>query len=556
MKTFDAIIIGAGFGGMCLLHKLREAGLRVKVFDSAGDVGGTWYWNRFPGATTDVEAVEYSYSFSKEIQQEWKWSSRYASQPELLRYAKFVAHKLDLYRDIQFETRVRSANYDESRNEWLIETHRNERFAARFCVMATGILSVPKKPDIPGIDVFEGGQLHTARWPVEPVSFKGKRVGIIGTGSTGIQCIPIIAREAEHLYVFQRTPNFSIPLRNGPLPEAYEQSVKSNYDVWRRMERESNTGWVAVDFEPREPDRRSALEVTQTERTAEYEFRWQSGGLCFYNSFKDLFTDEQANRTVAEFVRGKIRETVRDPAVAEILAPRDYFFGAKRLCADTNYFDTFNRANVTLVDVSKSPITAFTQSAVCTDNASYDIDSIVFATGFDAVTGAMKGIDIVGTGGRALRDRWKNGPKTYLGLMSAGFPNMFIIGGPGSAFSNYFVNIEVNAEWITECIRKMRAHGHARIQTSPEWEVAWHQAMNDVSDRTLFPKSAAETWFLHREAPGKPRTALMYLGGVRRFVSKLKSVAEKGYEGFTFDSGSSRFNEPEPEVAQVQCEGK
>ncbi|HSV83157.1 MAG TPA: NAD(P)/FAD-dependent oxidoreductase [Ramlibacter sp.] len=554
VNRFDAIIIGAGFGGMCLLHKLREAGLRVLAFDTASDVGGTWYWNRFPGATTDVESVEYSYSFSDEIQQEWSWSSRYASQPELLRYARYVAEKLNLYKDIQFETRVRSAIYDEIGNEWLIETHRNERFAARFCVMATGILSVPKKPAIEGIDLFEGEQLHTARWPLEPVSFKGKRVGIIGTGSTGIQCIPHIAREAEHLYVFQRTPNFSIPLRNGPLPPEYEKSVKANYDKWRRMERRSNTGWIAVDFEPRESDRRSALEVTEEERKAEYEFRWRSGGLCFYNSFKDLFTDKDANESVAEFVRSKIRETVRNPAVAELLVPKEYFFGAKRLCADTNYFETYNRANVTLVDVNRSPITGFTPTAVHTGEASYEIDSMVFATGFDAVTGAMKSIDIVGAGGCSLRERWKNGPKTYLGLMSAGFPNMFMIGGPGSAFANYFVNIEANAEWITECIRMMRAHGHTRIQTAPEWEAAWHQTMNNASNRTLFPSSSSETWFLHREAPGKPRSALMYLGGVKHFVSKLAAVAENGYEGFTFDCESSRPDERSAEWRKASAE--
>lgn len=552
IRRFDAIIIGAGFGGMCLLHKLRDMGLRVRVFDSAGDVGGTWYWNRFPGATTDVESVEYSYSFSPEIQQEWKWSTRYAHQPELLRYAKYVAEKLNLYEDIQFDTRVRSAIYDESRSEWLIETHLNERFAARFCVMATGILSVPKNPAIKGIDLFEGEQFHTARWPFEPVSFKGKRVGIIGTGSTGIQCIPLIAQEAEHLYVFQRTPNFSIPLRNGPLPPEYEKSVKANYDEWRRMERKSNTGWVSVDFQPREPNRLSAVEVTEEERRAEYELRWRSGGLCFYNSFKDLFIDKEANETVADFVRMKIRETVRDPAVAELLAPKGYFFGAKRLCADTNYFETYNRSNVTLIDVNRTPITEFTQTAVRAGESSYQIDSMVFATGFDAVTGAMKSIDIIGAGGCSLRDRWKQGPKTYLGLMSAGFPNMFIIGGPGAPFANYFVNIEVNAEWISECIRKMRAQGHTRIETAPEWEAAWHQTMNDATDKTLFPSSSSETWFLHRETPGGPKTALMYLGGVKRFISILGAVTGRGYEGFTFDSGSSRSDERDAEVAQYQ----
>jgi cyclohexanone monooxygenase len=548
-RRLDAIIVGAGFGGLCLLHKLREAGLHVRVFDAATDVGGTWYWNRFPGATTDVEAVEYSYSFSEEIQQEWKWSSRYANQAELLRYAQFVAKKLDLYRDIQLGTRVRSAIYDETSNEWLIETNQNERFAARFCVMATGILSVPKRPAIKGIDLFKGQQLHTAQWPHEPVSFKGKRVGIIGTGSTGIQCIPLIAQEAEHLYVFQRTPNFSIPLRNGPMPPEYEKSVKANYRDWRRMERKSNTGWIAVDFAPREPDPRSAIEVTESERRAEYEFRWQSGGLCFYNSFKDLFMDKEANRSVADFVCSKIRETVRDKAVAELLVP-NYFFGAKRLCADTNYFETYNRPNVTLVDVSQSPITEFTSNAVQTREASYEIDSIVFATGFDAVTGAMKSMEIVGAEGCSLRERWKSGPKTYLGLMSAGFPNMFIIGGPGSAFSNYFVNIETNAEWITECMQTMQVRGYTRVQTAQEWEAAWSEAMNEVANRTLFPSSSSQTWFLHREAPGKPTNALMYLGGVKRFVSKLKAVVENGYEGFTFDSGSSPRKERREEFAQ------
>lgn len=552
LRRYDAIIIGAGFGGMCLLHKLREIGLRVRVFDSAGDVGGTWYWNRFPGATTDVESVEYSYSFSPEIQQEWKWSTRYAHQPELLRYAKYVAAKLNLYKDIQLDTRVRSATYDECRNEWAIETHHNERFAAKFCVMATGILSVPKNPEIKGIDLFQGEQFHTARWPFEPVSFKGKRVGIIGTGSTGIQCIPIIAQEAEHLYVFQRTPNFSIPLRNGPLPSAYEKSVKAKYDEWRQMERKSNTGWVAVDFEPREPNRLSALEVTEEERRAEYELRWRSGGLCFYNSFKDLFLDKGANETVADFVRMKIRETVREPAIAELLAPKAYFFGAKRLCADTNYFETYNRANVTLVDVNQSPITEFTPTAVRTGETAYHIDTMVFATGFDAVTGAMKSIEIIGAGGCSLRERWKHGPKTYLGLMTSGFPNMFIIGGPGAPFANYFVNIEVNAEWISGCIGKMRAQGQTRIETAPKWEAAWHQTMNEATDKTLFPSSCSETWFLHRETPGARKTALMYLGGVKRFISILGAVTERGYEGFIFDSVPSRSEDNEVELTHEQ----
>lgn len=531
---FDVVIVGAGFAGLCLLYKLRELGLKVRVYDSAGDVGGTWYWNRFPGATTDVESVEYSYSFSEELQQEWKWSTRYAHQPEILRYARFVAEKFDLYKDIQFNTRVRSVVYDEAANQWRIQTDRGEQVSAQFCVMATGILSIPKKPDYKGIDSFRGAQYHTGRWPHEEVDFASQRVGIIGTGSTGIQCIPIIAQQASHLHVFQRTPNFSIPLRNGPMKPEYEQAVKENYGEWRRRQRNSNTGWIAVDFKPGESDTRNTLDVSHEEREQEYEYRWKSGGLCFYNSFKDMFTNAEANRQVADFVRRKIRETVHDPEVAELLIPKDYHFGTKRLCADTNYYETYNRDNVTLVDVKNSPIEEFTPDGLRVQGVEYKFDSIVFATGFDAVTGAMKSIDIRGRNGCTLNEKWASGPLTYLGLMTSGFPNLFILGGPGSAFSNYFVNIETNAEWIIKCIGEMKRRKYTRIEATAEAEKGWAELLNEVGDRTLFTSTETNTWFVSRQQ-GKGRSVMMYLGGVRKFIKRISVIAENGYEGFRLD---------------------
>jgi cyclohexanone monooxygenase len=525
-QRVDAVVVGAGFAGLYMLYRLRRLGLATRVFEAGEGIGGTWYWNRYPGARCDVESMDYSYSFSEELQQEWHWTERYSSQPEILSYLDHVADRFDLRRDIQLATRVAEAVFDEAAARWSIRTDRGDDISARFCIMATGCLSTPQPPRIEGLETFAGKWYHTGQWPHEGVDFSGLRVGVIGTGSSAIQSIPIIARQAAHLFVFQRTPNFSVPAHNGPLDPVYEQRVKSNYAEFRRQARQSRIGFVVEgnDF--------SALSVSNAERQAEYEARWRRGGLGFNSAFNDLYTDERANDTAAEFFRDKIRAIVRNPKVAEMLMPRDYPIGTKRMCVDTDYYDTFNRANVTLIDIRHAPIEAITPRGLRTSDAEYALDAIVFAIGFDAMTGALLNIDIRGRDGQTLRQKWAAGPRTYLGLAVAGFPNLFIITGPGSpsVLSNMIVSIEQHVDWITDCIAYLRAHGAASIEASAEAEEAWVAHVNQVGDATLFPR--ARSWYTGANIAGKPRVFMPYVGGVGVYRQQCDEVAANCYRGF------------------------
>ena len=528
----DAVVVGAGFAGLYMLHRLRGLGLTARVFEAGSDVGGTWYWNRYPGARCDVESMQYSYAFSEALQQEWRWPERFSAQPDILAYARHVADRLDLRRDISFDTRVTRAVFDETTNRWTVETDRGDRLAARWCVMATGCLSTAREPDLPGRADFRGTTYHTGHWPHEGVDFTGQRVAVIGTGSSAIQAIPEIAKQAAHVTVFQRTPNFSIPSRNGPMDDAYENQWKQRYAALRAQARTMRTG-ILYGLDPLfGVSDRSALEVSPDERERRYAARWAAGGVAFMASFNDLITNQEANDTCADFVRAQIRATVRDPKVAEILAPRDYPIGTKRICVDTGYFETFNRANVTLVDVRAHPIEAITPTGLRTGASGYDVDSIVFATGFDAMTGTLNAIDIRGRTDERLADKWTAGPRTYLGLMTAGFPNLFMITGPGSpsVLSNMIVSIEQHVDWIADWLAHARADGCTAIEPTQEAEDGWVAHVDEVAHRTLYPKAAS--WYMGANIPGKPRVFLPYIGGVGAYREICDDVAAKGYEGF------------------------
>lgn len=530
--ALDVAIVGAGFSGLYMLHKARELGLSARVFESGDDIGGTWYWNRYPGARCDTESMDYSFSFCDKLQQEWSWSERYASQPEILRYIHHIADRFDLRRDIQLNTRVESAVFDNVNNLWEIATDSGSRITARFCVMATGCLSVGQVPNFPGLEQFKGDWYHTGTWPRHEVNFSGKTVGVIGTGSSGVQSIPVIAQQAHHLYVFQRTPNFSIPAWNAPMDPEYERNLKDNYAEFRRVARESRRGYAIPVNE------RSALEAGPEERQREYEARWGRGGLHMLTAFNDLYTDQAANDTAADFVRNKIREIVEDPIVAERLLPHDHPIGMKRICVDTDYYETYNRDNVSLIDLRSSPIEEITASGIRTRDAAYALDSIVFATGFDAMTGALMNIDIRGAGGRTLQDHWAEGPRTYLGIAIEGFPNLFLITGPGSpsVLGNMIVSIEQHVDWISTCIDYLDEHGIDGIRATPEAEAGWVQHVDDVAHSTLYPQ--ANSWYLGVNIPGKPKVFMPYVGGVGRYRQICDQVAAKGYEGFTFVDGS------------------
>jgi cyclohexanone monooxygenase len=522
-SEFDVVVVGAGFAGLFALHRLRDLGFAVRVFEAGSGIGGTWFWNRYPGARCDIESLEYSYQFSPELQQEWEWSERYATQPEILRYLEHVADRFDLRRDIQLDTRVLAAHFDDAAARWSLETERGS-ISARFCIMATGCLSSANVPKFPGIDRFTGATYHTGRWPHEGVDFTGKRVGVIGTGSSAIQSIPLIAEQAAHLTVFQRTPSYSIPAHNRPLDPAEVQRVKSDYADFRRQNSQRPFG---ANFPLNE---HSALQVDSAERASAYESRWQQGGLGFLTSFNDLILDRAANETAAEFVRAKIQSIVRDPAVAAALSPKQVL-GCKRLCVDTGYYDTFNRPNVTLVDVAVTPIEEILPAGLRTSRAAHELDCIVFATGFDAMTGAVFAIDIRGSGGRTLRDKWSAGPRTYLGLGTAGFPNLFLITGPGSpsVLSNMVPSIEQHVNWIAECIAYLRAQGLGRVEATTAAEDAWVAHVNEVANLSLYP--SCNSWYLGANVPGKPRVFMPYLG-FPPYVEKCNDVAAKGYEGF------------------------
>jgi cyclohexanone monooxygenase len=523
---FDVVVVGAGFAGMYMLHRLRELGFSVRVLEAGGGVGGTWYWNRYPGARCDGESMFYSYQFSDPLQQDWVWSERYAAQPEILRYANHVADRFDLRRDIRFDTRVTAATFDDTAVHWLIETEDGARMTARFCIMATGCLSVANKPRFAGMETFAGPIYHTGRWPHEGVDFTGKRVGVIGTGSSAIQAIPVIAAAARQLYVFQRTPNYAIPAWNVPLTDETVRTIKADYPALRARQRATFTGnmWDTRDC--------SALDATPEERRAEYEARWREGGLGFMGAYRDLLYDDDANATAADFVRGKIREIVHDPAVAEMLAPK-YIIGCKRLCVDTGYYETYNRPNVTLVDVSATPIETFTPEGIRVGDELYALDAVVCATGFDAMTGALARIDIRNGRGETLREKWKDGPVSYLGLSVAGFPNIFTITGPGSpsVLTNMIPTIEHHVDWIAECLAHLRARGLNRIEAEPVAEVAWVEHVAATADRSLRP--SCNSWYVGANVPGKPRVFMPYMGGMPAYRRKCDEVVAAGYAGFS-----------------------
>jgi cyclohexanone monooxygenase len=524
-RDFDAVIVGAGFAGLYMLHRLRGMGLRARVLEAGSGVGGTWYWNRYPGARCDVESVQYSFQFSDALQQEWDWSERYAAQPELLAYANHVAERFDLRRDIQFDTRVSRASFDETAGRWVIETSDGVRTTAAFCIMATGCLSSPNLPTFKGLETFEGERYHTGYWPHEEVDFTGRRVAIIGTGSSAVQSIPIIAGQAKHLFVFQRTPNYAIPAHNAPLTPEYRRAIKADYSSLRERARRNMTG---IDFDYSDA---AALETPPEARTREYEARWRRGGLSFLGAYKDLMVDQQANGTAADFVREKIREKVPDPKLAELLSPKNTI-GCKRLCIDIGYYETFNRPNVTLIDVSEAPIEAITREGVEVEGQEYKVDAIVFATGFDAMTGALLKIDIRGRGGLALREKWREGPRTYLGLGIAGFPNLFTITGPGSpsVLTNMLPTIEQHVDWIADTLGYLRKRGLAHIEPSVQAEEDWGAHVGELAGRTL--RYTCGSWYLGVNIPGKPRVFMPYIGGFPRYVEKCNEVAGSGYAGF------------------------
>ena len=534
--VLDVAIIGAGFSGLHMIYKLRSMGMKIRAFETGDGVGGTWYWNRYPGCGSDIESLEYSYGFSEDLQQEWRWSKRYPPQPEIEKYLNHVADRFDLRRDIQFNTRINSAVFDEKSDMWKLTTDKGQVILARFCIMATGLLSAPKPADIPGIKDFAGTVLYTSRWPKEKVDFAGKRVGIIGTGSTAVQAIPLIAAEAGHLTVFQRTPNFTVPLRNGPLDPEYEKMVKSDYSGWRKKQMNSFGGYVSVNFQAVESNPNAAMEVSRDERLKEFEYRWSSGGLCFYTSFKDLLVDPRANEELAEFFREKIRPRIKDPAVADKLLPKGYPILTKRLCADTNYFEAFNRDNVSLVDIRETPIDKLVPEGLQVGGAVHNLDYLIIATGFDAITGALINMDIRGLGGKTIREDWSSGPRTNAGLMTAGFPNMIFTNGPGSCtgFFNPVILVEYQGAWIGDLLESMRKKGFTRVESEREADDKWVAHMREVAAPTLFWNS--NNWFIGANVPGKARVMLLYLGGFKAYRDHTTVIARNGFEGFHFSA--------------------
>jgi len=532
LQHLDALIIGAGFSGMYQLLRLRDH-LRLKalVVEAGDGVGGTWYWNRYPGARCDSESHSYSYYFDDDLVREWEWSERYPAQPEILRYLNHVADRYRLRPDIRLNTRVTAARYDASSNRWLVDTDAGERFSVQFLITAVGCLSAANIPDIPGLSDFAGRWYHTGEWPHEGVDFTGKRVGLIGTGSTGIQAAPVIAESAAHLTVFQRTANYSMPAHNAPLSEEFKQYVREHVDEIRKVMHATTNGHPFTIAE------RSALDTPAEQRDALYEAAWQKGGLQFRGTFKDLLTDQAANDTAAEFIKAKIRQIVKDPVKAAVLSDIDHPFAAKRPPIDTDYFETFNRDNVALVDLRASPIVEITPQGIRTRDAQHPLDIIVFATGFDALTGALLKIEIEGRDGITLRQAWRAGPRNYLGLQVPGFPNLFTITGPGSpsVLCNLPVAIEQHVDWITDCIAHMRDRQLARVEPADEAADRWQQQVQAAADATLLPK-VSHSWYLGANVPGKPRVFMPYAGGMARYREICDEVAGQAYKGFRFSA--------------------
>jgi cyclohexanone monooxygenase len=525
--TVDVVVVGAGFGGLYALHKFRHQGRSVRVFEAAPEVGGTWYFNRYPGARCDVESLDYCYSFSDELQQEWTWTEKYATQPEILSYIKWVADRLDLRSGITFDTRVSSAVFDEDALLWTVTTEGGEKVRSRFVVMATGPLSSPLTPNINGLDSFGGEVYHTAHWPHEGVDFTGKRVAVIGTGSSGIQSIPIIAEQAARLYVFQRTPNYSVPAGNRTLDLDEIKHAKDTYAERRRM------SWRSGGGSPHVAHPKMTMEASPEERRAAFEKRWQLGGVLFSKTFADQMIDMEANDEARKFYEEKVRAVIDDPDVADLLIPNDHPIGTKRICTDTNYFETYNRDNVELVSVRKTPIESIDATGINSSEDHYAVDAIVLATGFDAMTGTLAKIDIVGRDGRKLIDDWADGPRTYLGLGVDGFPNLFLVSGPGApaVLANMVLHAEAHINWISDAIDYLDEHGLSAIEATTDAVDDWVAECNRRADGTLFPK--ANSWYMGANVPGKPRVFMLFIGGFAVYLDICAEVADAGYKGFS-----------------------
>jgi len=535
-NQYDVIIVGAGFSGMYMLHRLRSLNLKVRVIEKAVDVGGTWYWNRYPGARCDVPSMEYSYSFSDQLQQDWDWTEVMAAQPEILTYAGEVADRFDLRSDIQFETSVLSVVYNDESRSWILETDSPEAFEATYCIMATGCLSVPNTPDISGAANFKGAIYHTGSWPHEGVDFTGLTVGIIGTGSSGTQSIPVIAQEAKHLTVFQRTPNYTMPAHNQPLSDSFRNDAKANYADIRKQQRESMAGIIGYGYgfggattdEPTE----SILDTSREDR----DHLVETSGFDSIQRFIDIGVDMDANELACDMYRSQLSKVVKDQETAKGLMPQNYPIGCKRPVIDTQYFETFNRDNVTLVDLRKGGIEQITTSGIKTEQGQFEFDVLVYATGFDAMTGALLGMNIQGKDGIKLSNTWDAGPRSYLGLQIHGYPNLFTITGPGSpsVLSNMMVSIEQHVDWIFDCIRYMKDNNYNLIEASEKAETDWIAHVNEVAEGTMFTVSSCHSWYLGANIPGKPRIFMPYVGGVGLYREKCDAIVKNNYEGFNF----------------------
>ncbi|MBV1918369.1 MAG: NAD(P)/FAD-dependent oxidoreductase [Sphingomonadaceae bacterium] len=524
----DIVVIGAGFGGMYAHHRFRQLGMSVFGFEQGTDVGGTWYWNRYPGARCDVESVDYCYTFSRELLDEWQWTERFARQDEILRYANFVAEKFDLKRDIKFQSKITAARYDEGRNRWTVETDKGESISCKYLVTTVGCLSVPKDPDFKGLEDFKGQWIQTGAWPKENVNWDGKNVAVIGTGSSAIQSIPEIAKTAKQLTVFQRTANYSVPAYNGPLPEERRKEVFEDYPAYLDKLKRSRSGQI---FELSTD--RTAADFTEAERNDRMEHAWKLGRWNLQSCFRDTTLNQNANDIAANFVHAKIRETVNDPNVAEKLIPKGYPFGTKRLCLDTDYFATFNRDTVELVDIKTEPIERITATGIQTSAGEYPVDLIVFAIGFDAVTGPIVNLGIEGRGGVSLSEAWADGPISYLGLAIPGFPNLFTVNGPSSpsVLANMILTLEQHVDWIADCINAMNQQGINIIETDESAAADWAEHTRTVANQTLFPK--ANSWYMGANVPGKPSMFLAYIGGFDNYIARCDHIAANGYAGFS-----------------------
>ena len=526
-ENLDAVVVGAGFAGLYTLHKFRQQGLSVTVFEAADDIGGTWYWNSYPGARCDVQSLDYSFSFDPELQQDWEWTEKYAAQPEILSYLNHVADRYDLRRDVVLGTRVTQAHYDERTSRWTVRTDQGHEVSAQYLVLAVGSLSVPKFPEVPGLETFAGPSYHTGRWPKEPVDLGGKRVGVIGSGSSGIQVTPLLAEQAGALTVFQRTPHYSLAAFNQPLDPAQVAEVKAHYGERRAEAKQSIFGI------PVEPPTVSALDVDDAERRTIYQQRWAKGHLNqFVQSFTDLIFSAESNETACEFLREKVRDRVEDPETARKLEPRGFPFSTKRPCLDHGYYETFNRDNVSLVDLRDEDLLEITETGVRTSAGDYELDVLVLATGFDAMTGALLSIDITGREGLSLQEKWQDGPETYLGLAVTGFPNLFTIAGPGSpsVLSNMVMSIEHHVDWISDLIDHLARHDRSVVEAADTAAKGWTDHVREISEMTLFPR--ADSYYIGANVPGKPRVFMPYAGGVPAYQEKCGQVAGDGYEGF------------------------